>query len=169
MVKIVQDYLNGKEYECYKNDISRVITDLIGKMIFIADKHNVDRDDVMQHFSQLLSVMVQIGTFEHFRKGDEQMAEEKTFSPLYNKEFYEFGYMAYFAENEDLTSKVVLEQLRCLWTSYCLHHDKAVNTLEYDDDFLTLWISIKDNECLGLNSNSEMPEEFYNFMCKFLV
>ena len=60
-----QKYLNDKERNEYIDDISRVATDLIGKLIFIADKHNVDRDNAMQHFSQLLSAMVQISTFEH--------------------------------------------------------------------------------------------------------
>lgn len=66
-----QEYLNDKEHEGYTNDISSVVTDLIGKVIFIADKYNVDRDNAMQHFSQLLSAMVQISTFEHFGEGGE--------------------------------------------------------------------------------------------------
>lgn len=66
-----QEYLNDKEHEGYMNDISSVVTDLIGKVIFIADKHNVDRDNAMQHFSRLLSAMVQISTFEHFGEGGE--------------------------------------------------------------------------------------------------
>lgn len=65
-----QEYLSGKEHDGYINDISSVMNDLIGKVIFIADKHNVDRDNAMQHFSQLLSAMVQVSTFEHFGEGD---------------------------------------------------------------------------------------------------
>lgn len=56
-----QEYLNDKEHEGYMNDISSVVTDLIGKVVFIADKHNVDRDNAM----------VQISTFEHFGEGGE--------------------------------------------------------------------------------------------------
>lgn len=62
-------FLTGKEYDNYIDEISSVVTDLIGKVTFIADKHNVDRDSAMQHFSQLLSAMVQLSTFEHYGEG----------------------------------------------------------------------------------------------------
>jgi hypothetical protein len=64
-----QEFLTGKEHDDYMDEISSVMTDLTGKVLFIADKHNVDRDNAMQHFSQLLSAMVQISTFEHFGEG----------------------------------------------------------------------------------------------------
>lgn len=66
-----QEYLSGKEHDDYINDISSVMNDLIGKVIFIADKHNVDRDNAMQHFSQLLSAMVEISTFQNFGESGE--------------------------------------------------------------------------------------------------
>lgn len=56
----------SEEHEDYINDISSVVTNLIGNIISIADKHNVDRDNAMQHFSQLISEMVQISTFSHW-------------------------------------------------------------------------------------------------------
>lgn len=59
-------YLNHKEHEEYINDISKVVTDLIGKVISTADKHNVDRDNAMRHFAELLSAMVEISTFADY-------------------------------------------------------------------------------------------------------
>lgn len=64
-----QKFLNEQEHSDYMNEISSVMTDLIGKVVFIADKHNVDRDNAMQHFSTLLSTMVQVSTFEHYGEG----------------------------------------------------------------------------------------------------
>jgi len=63
--------LTGKEHDDYVNDISGVMTGLIGNVISVADKYNVDRNNAMEHFSQLFSAMVQISTFEHFGEGGE--------------------------------------------------------------------------------------------------
>ena len=66
-----QEFLTGKEHDEYVEDISGVMNDLIAKVVAVADKHNVDRDNAMQHFSQLLSAMVEISTFQNFGKGGE--------------------------------------------------------------------------------------------------
>lgn len=66
-----QKFLNEQEHAAYMEDFSGVVTDVIGKVIAIADKHNVDRDNAMQHFSAIFSAMVQISTFEHFEEGGE--------------------------------------------------------------------------------------------------
>lgn len=60
------EYLNEQEHAAYMNDFSEVVNTVIEKVIAIADKHNVDRDNAMQHFSTVFSAMVQISTFEHF-------------------------------------------------------------------------------------------------------
>lgn len=73
-VNMEQEYLNDKEHEDYMNDISSVVGELIGKVIFVADKHNVDRNNAIQHFSQLFSATVQISTFEHFGEGGTENA-----------------------------------------------------------------------------------------------
>lgn len=61
-------YLSEKEHEEYFSDISKIITDLIGKVICIADKHNVDRDNAMRHFAELLSAAVQYAVFADYGK-----------------------------------------------------------------------------------------------------
>lgn len=66
-----EQFLTGKEHDDYVNDISGVMTGLIGHIISVADKYNVDRNNAMEHFSQLLSAMVQISTFEHYGEGGE--------------------------------------------------------------------------------------------------
>ena len=66
-----QEFLTGEGHDAYMDDISGVVTGTIEKVLFIADKHNVDRDNAMEHFSQLLGAMVQISTFQHFGEGGE--------------------------------------------------------------------------------------------------
>lgn len=66
-----QEFLNEQEHDAYMEDFSGVVTDVIGKVIAIADKHNVDRDNAMQHFITIFSAMVQISTFEHFGESGE--------------------------------------------------------------------------------------------------
>lgn len=63
------EYLDGKEHDAYVDDISGVMNGLISNVLDVADKHNVDRDNAMQHFSQLLSGIVSISTFQHYKKG----------------------------------------------------------------------------------------------------
>lgn len=64
------EFLTGKEHDAYMDDFSGVVTDVIGKVLAIADKHNVDRDNAMQHFSTIFSAMIQISTFKHFGEGE---------------------------------------------------------------------------------------------------
>ena len=59
------EYLNEQEHAAYIKDFSEVVNSVIKKVIAIADKHNVDRDNAMQHFLTIFSAMVQISTFEH--------------------------------------------------------------------------------------------------------
>ena len=55
------------------------------------------------------------------------------------------------------------EQLRCLWTAYCFHHDLEVDTSEYDKDFSKLWDEMKRIVLLTEYGY------FENFMCEYLV
>ena len=66
-----QKFLNEQEHDHYMNEISNVMGDLIDKVLFIADKHNINRDNAMQHFSTILSLTVQVSTFEYYGKGSE--------------------------------------------------------------------------------------------------
>lgn len=61
-----QEFLNEQEHAAYMKEFSKIVNSVIEKVIAIADKHNVDRDDAMKHFSTIFSTMVQISTFEHF-------------------------------------------------------------------------------------------------------
>lgn len=60
------EFLDGKEYEKYIKSVSNIMADLIGSVCSAADEYNVDRDSAMEHFSHLLSGMVEISTFKNF-------------------------------------------------------------------------------------------------------
>lgn len=60
------EYLTQRECDEYMNDFSQVMHIVIEQVIALADRHNVDRDNAMQHFAAVFSAMTQCSTFEHF-------------------------------------------------------------------------------------------------------
>ena len=46
----------------------------------------------------------------------------------------EMAYIVAFAVEAFLDSEIDCNQLRALWTAYCLHHHLDVDTMEYDRD-----------------------------------
>lgn len=68
--KIVQlpldRYLNDKEHAAYMEDFSVVVNGVIDEVISIADKHNIDRDNAIQHFATIFKAMTEISTFKNW-------------------------------------------------------------------------------------------------------
>lgn len=60
----VEQYLNDKEHAAYMEDFTPVMNDLIDKLVAIADKHNVDRDNAIQHFAAVFNAMTNMATFK---------------------------------------------------------------------------------------------------------
>ena len=56
------------------------------------------------------------------------------------------------------------DQLRCLWTAFCIHHDLSVDTREYDDLLSQLWKHVDTH-----TGDWDKFAEFESFMCYFLV
>lgn len=57
----------------------------------------------------------------------------------------ELDYILKFAEQEDLSYEVTLNQFRSLWTAYCLHHDLTPDTMNYDSDIALVWKTLRAN------------------------
>lgn len=76
----------------------------------------------------------------------------------------EYLYLRAFARESCFDEDICRDQLRMLWTVYCLHHGLMVDTAEYDNNLLEMWNEIGDgtSEWDGYNS-------FDAFMCKYLV
>ena len=62
----VEQYLNDKEHAAYMEDFTPIVNDLIDKLVGIADKHSVDRDNAIKHFSVIFGTMTEISTFQNW-------------------------------------------------------------------------------------------------------
>lgn len=77
----------------------------------------------------------------------------------------ELEYIRSFARESFLDDGLGCDQLRCLWTAYCFHHNLDVDTAQYDKDLASVWDVVDEPDCADWHSF----ETFDNFMCKYLV
>ena len=70
-----QKYLNALEDDDaegrWAKEMARIVTGTIHEIVSAADRYNIDRDSAVQYFSDLVSVMASVSTFEHFAEGGE--------------------------------------------------------------------------------------------------
>lgn len=68
-------------------------------------------------------------------------------------------------------NEVCRDQLRCLWTAYCLRYDLTVDTAGYDNDLLGLWHTMEDMGNGGEPETADRSDydSFDEFMCRYLV
>ena len=64
--ELTQEGLTEEQFD----DYSKIIFELIGKLVDCADKHNLDRNDFMKYASTLFKEMVSISTFERWGSGE---------------------------------------------------------------------------------------------------
>ena len=79
----------------------------------------------------------------------------------------EFKYLLTFTSENCFDSEICCDQLRSLWTAYCLHHGLDVDTSGYDNDLLKLWTEIEKTE--SDNAFWSNYDSFDDFMCAYLV
>lgn len=79
----------------------------------------------------------------------------------------ELEYLKTFAHEAYFDTEICRDQLRSLWTAYCLHNDLMVDTATYDSDILELWSVVS----LGEKNTTEWSsfDSFDDFMCAHLV
>lgn len=79
----------------------------------------------------------------------------------------EMELMKNFAEEAYFDEEIFRDQLRCLWTAYCLHYNLDVDTSSYDSELWELWQSsiICDEDTADWSDF----DSFDNFMCAHLV
>ena len=58
----------------------------------------------------------------------------------------ELDFMLHFAREAFLDEEVCADQLRSLWTAYCLHHGLDADTKAYDDDLMEVWKAVSEEE-----------------------
>lgn len=69
--------------------------------------------------------------------------------------------------SEDLDEMCVIQQLKSLWTAYCLHQNLDVDTAEYDNRMIEMWNVMQENESSPYSSDEY--GRFYNAMSRYLV
>lgn len=79
----------------------------------------------------------------------------------------EYEYIIDYINGASFDNEVCCDQLRCLWTVYCLHYDIEVDTYRYDSNLLKLWEEILKTE--EDTSDWSDYESFDNYMCRYLV
>ena len=58
--------LTDKEFA----DFNEIVQNTLNALIDCADKHNIDRNSLIQYFGKVFGIMAEISTFEHYKKGD---------------------------------------------------------------------------------------------------
>lgn len=79
----------------------------------------------------------------------------------------EMKYLKEFVRQGCFDVELIRDQLRCLWTAYCLHHGLDADTSGYDNDLKDLWNAIAKDE--PETADWDDFDSFDNFMCRFLV
>ena len=73
----------------------------------------------------------------------------------------EFQVIVDYARNADFDNSICWEQLRALWTTYCIHNKYECDTSAYDSKLIEIW------SCMNMNE-SEFSR-FDTYMCEHLV
>ena len=79
----------------------------------------------------------------------------------------ELNFMLHFAKEAFLDEQIYADQLRSLWTAYCLHHGLDADTKAYDDDLMEVWKAVSEEEADTANWSDFCS--FGTFMCAELV
>lgn len=79
----------------------------------------------------------------------------------------EFEFLTGYVAESCFDEEICRDQLRILWTAFCLHHDLWVDTHAYDCYLLELWEHLQETS--DGTSEWEDFDGFDNFMCAYLV
>ena len=80
----------------------------------------------------------------------------------------EFEYIKAFVRESSFDDDLSRQQFRCLWTAYCFHHERIVDTESYDSELKELW-NFMVNCGYPLSRWWSTFEKFDAFMCRHLV
>lgn len=79
----------------------------------------------------------------------------------------ELEFLKGFVQEACFDSEVFRDQLRSLWTAYCLHNGFVVDTAAYDNDILELWsiVSLYEEDTAEWSDFDSFDE----FMSAYLI
>lgn len=80
----------------------------------------------------------------------------------------ELQYLIAFVKGAFFEADVCCQQLRSLWTAYCLHQNLDVDTRMYDNDLMMIWETVEDT---GEEDTMHWGnfDSFNDYMCEFLI
>lgn len=64
--------LTEAEHNAVIEDMTEIYPTVIKHLVAVADKHNVDRDDIVKYFAAKFSIMAEVSTFVNWRGNDGQ-------------------------------------------------------------------------------------------------
>ena len=79
----------------------------------------------------------------------------------------ELSYILHFARESEFDNELICQQIRCLWTAYCLHNNLDPDTAAFDKDLSLVWNVISDTEDDTAYWNN--LDSFSNYLCAELV
>lgn len=79
----------------------------------------------------------------------------------------ELAFLCDFIRESCFDEEICRDQLRALWTAFCIHRDYNVDTHAYDTTLLELWAVLRETGD-GTSDWSDF-DSFDNFMCAYLV
>lgn len=79
----------------------------------------------------------------------------------------ELQYIHSFVQESDFGFEVCRDQIRSLWTAYCLHHGLDVDTSSYFNELHGLWEVLEETE--PDTADWSDYDSFDDYMCRYLV
>lgn len=61
-----REELSEKEHAAWVKEFAEIVAVSVDKVIALADKYNVDRDNAMDYFATTVSTMTEISTFKNY-------------------------------------------------------------------------------------------------------
>ena len=58
--------MSDKEYAAWNEEFAEIVASSVDKVIALADKYNVDRDNAMNYFAMNVAAMTEISTFKNY-------------------------------------------------------------------------------------------------------
>ncbi len=63
-----QEYIAGAERDAYMKEFMSIVLTTVDGVIKLADRHNIDRDNAIEHFATIFKTMQEVSTFQSFGK-----------------------------------------------------------------------------------------------------
>lgn len=151
---------------CDREIAEAEVDDAVLELIEIAEAGGFDLDGDYSNecnFAWYCGKEAQITTLDDER--DWKIVDTKCLLP---EELGDFGFILdYIKGCEEIFGTPAIQQLRALWTAFCIKRNIDVDTDKYDKLINEMWLHLLKSS--GVRHTANKFEKFDNFMCEFLV